>query len=55
MKRVTLVKVLINNQDEALEFYTEKLGFGDLHQSGLTRPVGSGLPVDRRLAQKDKA
>jgi len=27
MKRVTLAKVLVNNQDEALEFYTEKLGF----------------------------
>jgi catechol 2,3-dioxygenase-like lactoylglutathione lyase family enzyme len=27
MKRVTLVKLLVNNQDEALEFYTKKLGF----------------------------
>ena len=27
MKRVTLVKLLVNTHDEALEFYTEKLGF----------------------------
>jgi lactoylglutathione lyase len=27
MKRVTLVKLFVNNQDEALEFYTKKLGF----------------------------
>jgi catechol 2,3-dioxygenase-like lactoylglutathione lyase family enzyme len=27
MKRVTLVKLLVNDQDEALEFYTNKLGF----------------------------
>jgi lactoylglutathione lyase len=27
MKRVTLVKVLVSNHDEALEFYTKKLGF----------------------------
>jgi len=27
MKRVTLVKLLVNAHDEALEFYTEKLGF----------------------------
>jgi lactoylglutathione lyase len=27
MKRVTLVKLLVNNLDEALEFYTKKLGF----------------------------
>jgi catechol 2,3-dioxygenase-like lactoylglutathione lyase family enzyme len=27
MKRVTLVKLFVNNQDEALEFYTTKLGF----------------------------
>jgi len=27
MKRVTLVKLLVSNQDEALEFYTKKLGF----------------------------
>jgi catechol 2,3-dioxygenase-like lactoylglutathione lyase family enzyme len=27
MKRVTLVKLLVNSQDEALEFYTKKLGF----------------------------
>jgi catechol 2,3-dioxygenase-like lactoylglutathione lyase family enzyme len=27
MKRVTLVKLLVTNQDEALEFYTTKLGF----------------------------
>jgi len=27
MKRVTLVKLLVNEQDEALEFYTGKLGF----------------------------
>jgi catechol 2,3-dioxygenase-like lactoylglutathione lyase family enzyme len=27
MKRVTLVKLFVNDQDEALEFYTEKLGF----------------------------
>src|SRR5499433_1213556 len=27
MKRVTLVKLFVNNQDEALEFYTQKLGF----------------------------
>jgi catechol 2,3-dioxygenase-like lactoylglutathione lyase family enzyme len=27
MKRVTLVKVFVNDQDEALEFYTNKLGF----------------------------
>ena len=27
MKRVTLVKLLIRNHDEALEFYTDKLGF----------------------------
>jgi catechol 2,3-dioxygenase-like lactoylglutathione lyase family enzyme len=27
MKRVTLVKLLVNDQAEALEFYTEKLGF----------------------------
>jgi len=27
MKRVTLVKLLVSNQDEALEFYTTKLGF----------------------------
>ena len=26
MKRVTLVKVLVNRQDKALEFYTKKLG-----------------------------
>src|SRR5262249_57930345 len=27
MKRVTLVKLFVNNQGEALEFYTKKLGF----------------------------
>ena len=27
MKRVTLVKLLVRDQDEALEFYTKKLGF----------------------------
>jgi lactoylglutathione lyase len=27
MKRVTLVKLFVKNQDEALEFYTKKLGF----------------------------
>jgi catechol 2,3-dioxygenase-like lactoylglutathione lyase family enzyme len=27
MKRVTLVKLFVSNQDEALEFYTKKLGF----------------------------
>lgn len=27
MKRVTLVKLFVSDQDEALEFYTEKLGF----------------------------
>jgi len=27
MKRVILVKLLVNNHDEALEFYTNKLGF----------------------------
>lgn len=27
MKRVTLVKLLVGNQDEALEFYTKRLGF----------------------------
>jgi catechol 2,3-dioxygenase-like lactoylglutathione lyase family enzyme len=27
VKRVTLVKLLVNNQDEALEFYAKKLGF----------------------------
>jgi catechol 2,3-dioxygenase-like lactoylglutathione lyase family enzyme len=27
MKRVTLVKLLVSNHDEALEFYTSKLGF----------------------------
>jgi catechol 2,3-dioxygenase-like lactoylglutathione lyase family enzyme len=27
MKRVTLVKLLVSSQDEALEFYTKKLGF----------------------------
>jgi catechol 2,3-dioxygenase-like lactoylglutathione lyase family enzyme len=27
MKRVTLVKLFVNNQDEALAFYTAKLGF----------------------------
>jgi catechol 2,3-dioxygenase-like lactoylglutathione lyase family enzyme len=27
MKRITLVKLFVNNQDEALEFYTKKLGF----------------------------
>jgi catechol 2,3-dioxygenase-like lactoylglutathione lyase family enzyme len=27
IKRVTLVKLLVNDQDQALEFYTKKLGF----------------------------
>jgi lactoylglutathione lyase len=27
VKRLTLVKLLVNNLDEALEFYTKKLGF----------------------------
>jgi catechol 2,3-dioxygenase-like lactoylglutathione lyase family enzyme len=27
MKRVTLIKLFVNNHDEALEFYTKKLGF----------------------------
>jgi catechol 2,3-dioxygenase-like lactoylglutathione lyase family enzyme len=27
MRRVTLVKLLVNDEDEALEFYTNKLGF----------------------------
>jgi catechol 2,3-dioxygenase-like lactoylglutathione lyase family enzyme len=27
MKRMTLVKLLVSDQDEALEFYTTKLGF----------------------------
>jgi catechol 2,3-dioxygenase-like lactoylglutathione lyase family enzyme len=27
MKRVTLVKLFVGNQDQALEFYTGKLGF----------------------------
>ena len=27
MKRVTLVKLFVNNHDQALEFYTKKLGF----------------------------
>src|SRR5215475_14468539 len=27
MKRVTLVKLFVNNHDEAIEFYTKKIGF----------------------------
>jgi len=27
MKRITLVKLFVSNHDEALEFYTKKLGF----------------------------
>ena len=27
MKRIALVKLFVNNQDQALEFYTKKLGF----------------------------
>ena len=27
MKRVTLIKLFVNNHDKALEFYTKKLGF----------------------------
>jgi catechol 2,3-dioxygenase-like lactoylglutathione lyase family enzyme len=27
MKRVTFVKLFVNDQDEALEFYTRRLGF----------------------------
>jgi len=35
MKRVTLVKLLVNDQDEALEFYTKKLGFAVAEDSRL--------------------
>jgi catechol 2,3-dioxygenase-like lactoylglutathione lyase family enzyme len=35
MKRITLVKLFVNDQDEALEFYTAKLGFVDAEDSKL--------------------
>jgi lactoylglutathione lyase len=35
MKRVTLVKLLVSDQDEALEFYTTKLGFEVAEDSNL--------------------
>jgi catechol 2,3-dioxygenase-like lactoylglutathione lyase family enzyme len=35
MKRVTLVKLFVGNQDEALEFYTRKLGLGVAEDSKL--------------------
>jgi len=35
MKRVTLVKLLVSDQDEALEFYTAKLGFEVAEDSNL--------------------
>src|SRR5215813_5279968 len=35
MKRVTLVKLLVSSQDEALEFYTAKLGFEVAEDSNL--------------------
>src|SRR5215217_1754758 len=35
MKRVSLVKVLVNDQNEALEFYTNKLGFDVAEDSKL--------------------
>jgi catechol 2,3-dioxygenase-like lactoylglutathione lyase family enzyme len=38
MKRVTLVRLLVTNQDEALEFYTKKLGFAShRHRDAVVR------------------
>jgi catechol 2,3-dioxygenase-like lactoylglutathione lyase family enzyme len=46
MKRVTLVKLLVNEQDEALEFYTKKLGFevAEDHRTGDYRWLLVRLP-----------
>jgi catechol 2,3-dioxygenase-like lactoylglutathione lyase family enzyme len=41
MKRVTLVKLLVNDQDQALEFYTKKLGFEVAEDSRLATTDGS--------------
>ena len=35
MKRVTLIKLFVSDQDEALEFYTTKLGFEVAEDSNL--------------------
>ena len=35
MKRVTLVKLFVSDHDEALEFYTRKLGFEVAEDTGM--------------------
>ena len=52
MKRVTLVKLFVNNQDEALEFYTAKLGFEVVEDSKLGdyRWLLVRLPDNREFA-----
>jgi hypothetical protein len=46
VKRVTLVKLLVNNEDEALEFCTNKLGFDVAEDSMLgVLPLAIGAPI----------
>ena len=47
--RITLTSVFVSDQDEALRFYTETLGFVKKHDV----PVGnsSGLPSSRPMIQ----
>ena len=52
MRRVTLVKLFVNNQGEALEFYTAKLGFEVVEASKLGdyRWLLVRLPDNREFA-----
>jgi catechol 2,3-dioxygenase-like lactoylglutathione lyase family enzyme len=49
MKRLSLLSVYVENQDAAIEFYTQKLGFVLVEDI----PYGSGRWVTLRLADDD--
>jgi quinol monooxygenase YgiN/catechol 2,3-dioxygenase-like lactoylglutathione lyase family enzyme len=62
MKRVTLVKLLVNNLEEALEFYTKKLGFevaednnmGDYRWLLVRLPDNKEFCINLDVAQTDE-
>jgi catechol 2,3-dioxygenase-like lactoylglutathione lyase family enzyme len=49
MRRVSLCKVFVHDQDEALDFYTNKLGFevAEDNKLGLTAGCSSAYPTTR--------
>lgn len=62
MKRVTLVKLLVGDHDEALEFYTKKLGFevaedsklGDYRWLLLRLPDNKEFCINLEVAKTDE-